>query len=78
MKLTQDQHEALAELLENKDGMNVMFLMLESVVQRLERDVVAVPLSEATEKDVIYRKARAEGARRVQTELLAATKLKNS
>lgn len=76
MKLSQDQYEALAELLENKDGINALFAILEAGVQRLEKDVVGVPLSPETEKEIIYRKARAEGARRVQTELLAAVKLK--
>lgn len=76
MKLTQEQHEALSDLLENKEGIRVLVSLLDAIVADVEKDVITMPLTVDTEADLVHKKARAEGARKVLTSLLLTLKLK--
>ena len=76
MKLSQDQNEALLELLELSDGVSALMFVVENLVREQERDLLSLPLSKDTEQELIYRKGRAEGARKLYVSLLLALKLK--
>lgn len=76
MKLTIEQNEALAEILEHQEGLAALFLKFEMVVQDLERQVIQYPLASGSESELVYRKARAEGARKAYNELRALLKIK--
>lgn len=74
MKLSQDQNEALAEV--DPDGIRAIMAVVESRVEVMERDVLSLPLTKDSEVELIYRKARAEGARKLYNMALLALKLK--
>jgi hypothetical protein len=62
--LNEDEKMVLAELL-TQPGLKPLFKILEAQVALLEREVLTFDLHPGHEADLVIRKARAEGARRV-------------
>lgn len=50
--------------------------VVEHIVKDIEADVLSLPLSKDNETDLIHRKARAEGARKLLNACIVALKLK--
>lgn len=74
MKLTQDQTELLMEI--EPDQMRAVMAVIGSIVEDVERDVLTLNLTKDTESELVYRKAKSEGARKVYTSAMLAFKLK--
>lgn len=68
-KLTQDQQEALLELRDN-DGVRPLLIEIENRVEVMEHEVITASVDNRDE--LIHRKLRAEGARKL---LLDITKI---
>lgn len=66
-KLTQEQKEALLDLKEH-EGVVPLLLEIENAVLALEKDAMTTSLDGSAEEErrLIYRKCKAEGARKVQ------------
>ncbi len=75
MKLSQEQSEALTDLLQNTNGMRALLIRIEQIVAHIEQQVLTLPLTPDTEGELVHRKARAEGARKVSNDLRALLKL---
>jgi hypothetical protein len=71
-KLTAEQQEALAEL-KNSDGVKPLLLELENRLEVIERDVLQHVLDgkDTSERELLYRKMRYEGAQKFYRELKA-------
>lgn len=67
-KLSQDQLEALSLITSDRDAVNAFLYALESAVLHLEADVVRNPIVLGKENEVIYKKIRAEGGRKILEE----------
>jgi predicted kinase len=66
-KLTQDEREALAELL-HSDGFPALLKELDALVADMERRVVAYNMDPpGADRELVLAKCRAEGARRLYT-----------
>jgi len=75
MKLSQEQSEALTDLVQNTEGMRALLIRIEQIVAHIEAQVLNMQLTPDTESELVYRKARAEGARKVSNDLRALLKL---
>lgn len=76
-KLTLDQQEQLRSLLDNKDEMRLLNLVIEDIVVAMEASVNKVTITDtSTERELLYRRLKAEGARKLLTEIQKACKLK--
>lgn len=77
MKLGLDQEELLRTLLENKEELRVLYLVIEDVVSGYESSVNKVMLSDqASERDLLYKRLRADGARKLLLDIGRVLKIK--
>ena len=67
--LKDDEKEIFAELLEH-DGLKPLMRLLDAQAAAFEREVLSFDLKVGLEDELIIRKARAEGARRLYTKFL--------
>ena len=70
--LPQEQRDLLNDLIENnKDALQVLGYMLEQAVKHAEEHVNSVNVSSsAAERDLVYRRLKAEGARKLFVDYL--------
>lgn len=64
--LNSEQRQDLREVLDH-EGIKALLVLAESLVEDQERQVLTRILTQETEKDIVYGKARAEGARKLFT-----------
>lgn len=69
IKLTQDQLDDLAEL-RGSDGARALIVEIHNQVEMLERDVLAMALTSTNEHELVHRKLKAEGARKIYMDLV--------
>ena len=67
-QLTQDQREALSNLTEDSEGCNAFLFALENAILAVEMEVLRSPIFAGKENDVLYKKLRAEGGRKLLEE----------
>lgn len=67
-KLSQDQREALNNLAEDSDGCEAFIFSVENAVLYMEADVLHSPIVAGRENEVLYKKLKAEGARKLLEE----------
>lgn len=76
-KLTLEQEELLRAALDNKDEMRVVYQVIEDLVVGYEQSVNKVMVTDdATERDLLYKRLKAEGARKLLAEIGRLFKLK--
>lgn len=76
LKLTLEQEELLSSLLDNKEELKVLLLIIEDAVKEQERHVNTINISSAaTERELVYRRCRAEGARKLILDIRKILKL---
>ncbi len=76
-KLTLEQEELLRALLDNKDELKVLYGVIEDIVEGFEQSVNKVQLIDSTsERELLYRRLKAEGARKLLTEIAKVCKVK--
>lgn len=77
-KLTLEQEELLRAVLDEKDQLRVLYQVLEDVVVGYELAVNRVMVADAlTERDVVYKRLKAEGARKLLSDIGRLFKLKS-
>ena len=76
-KLTLEQEELLRAALDNKEEMRVVYQVIEDLVYGYEQSVNKVMVTDAgTERDLLYKRLKAEGARKLLSEIGKLFKLK--
>ncbi len=76
-KLTLEQEELLRAALDNKDEMRVVYQVIEDMVSSYEQSVNKVMVTDTnTERDLLYKRLKAEGARKLLLEIGRLFKLK--
>lgn len=76
-KLTLEQEELLKAVLDNKDEMRVLYQVLEDVVVGYELSVNRVMVVDTlSERDLLYKRLKADGARKLLMDIGRLFKLK--
>lgn len=68
-KLNQDQVESLAELREF-DGVKALLQEMMNCVEAIEKDVLSVVMTGSNDAELVHRKLKAEGARKLYNDLV--------
>lgn len=70
LKLSTDQQEALSEVTENREACQALYLAATQCVVAMQSDMHSLALSgDNAERELLYRKCRADGAVRLLGEL---------
>ena len=68
MRLTQEQQEMLDDL-KAHEGVKAFLISVEDRLYKLESDVISFPLDGSNDHELIQRKCRAEGARKLWNDI---------
>lgn len=77
-KLTTDHLEALANLKDDTIAFTAVLILIEQYVEMQENAIVSMHLTHETRNELIMRKARAEGARKILNDVKGHFNVKSS
>lgn len=75
LKLSVEQQESLSAITEDRDACQALYLAMVQAVSAIQADLHSLAISEATERELIYRKCRADGAVKLLGELKVLLRL---